>query len=141
MEEANIHPVEYLSRHACGRHFRGDKANPDGVAATIYPGLGIARFASAMNIVTDADPLFGFISNTGLWRSNASVPDLTAMTDEVDRLHTAIESDGLQQVGRADNVVITGSTTAGNTFIDLLESAFSNIDPDAVALGENFKTL
>src|SRR5207249_3102189 len=88
-----------------------------------------------------ADPFFGFISNAGLWQPSASDLRLIAMPDEVARLRTAIESDGLDQVGRANNVLITGSTAAGTAFVDLVESAFSNIGPDVAAVGESITTL
>ena len=134
------HWDSFLVTPAAG-NFRGNQANPEGLAARIYPGLGIARFASALSIVTDADPSFGFISNTGLWQPTVSDPPLIATADEIARLRAAIEHDALQQIGRADNVVITGSTAPGNTFVDLLESSFSNSDPDVVAVGESITTL
>ena len=134
------HWDSFLVTPAAG-NFRGNQTNPEGLAARIYPGLGIARFASALSIVTDADPSFGFTSNAGLWQPTVSDPPLIATADEIARLRAAIEHDGLEQIGRADNVVITGSTAPGNTFVDLLESFFSNGDPNVVAVGESITTL
>jgi subtilase family protein len=133
----------FVATPAAG-NFRADSrevTNPQGFAASIYPGLGIARYASILNIVTDADPFFGFIENAGLWMPSVTDPDLTASPAEVAALQAAIVTDHLDQVGRAENVVISGSTTAGTTFVDLIESGFSNVGADVLAVGEDIPTL
>ena len=52
------HWDSFLVTPAAG-NFRGNQANPEGLAARIYPGLGIARFASALSIVSLACPTKG----------------------------------------------------------------------------------
>jgi len=133
----------FLVTPAAG-NFRADPtqtASPEGFASSVYPGLGIARFASAFNIVTDADPFFGFAGNPGLWRPAVPDPDLTADPIDVSQLRAAVVSDGLDRVGRADNVLITGSTTQSDALQALIESAFSNVGPDVTAVGERITTL
>jgi len=133
----------YLVASAAG-NFRADPtevANPAGYAATVYPGLGIARFASVFNIVTDVDPSFGFEVNAGLWQPSFPDENLTADASDVADLQATLAADGLDQAPRVDNVLITGSTTPNDDPAALIESAFSNVGPDVVAPGEQITML
>ena len=118
--------------------------NRDEIGARIYPGLGVARYNSAITTAGDADPLFGFISDSRLWRSTIAdpeLPDLTATPDEVARLRADLVHDGLDHVGAASNVLVVGSTKPGATFADLRLSDFSGSQADISAVGQNIVTF
>lgn len=118
--------------------------NRDELGARIYPGLGVARYNSALTTAEESDPLFGFIQDTRLWKStlaDAALPDLTATSDQVARLRADLVHDGLDQVGASTNSLVVGSTKQGATFADLRLSAFSGSQADVAAVGENIATF
>ncbi|HXI01991.1 MAG TPA: hypothetical protein VNI57_02335, partial [Candidatus Saccharimonadales bacterium] len=127
-----------------GGNFRADPTehfNPEGFASSIFPGLGIARYASVFTIVTDPDPLFGFMEDDSLWLPAVPDPPLEADPLLASRVRTQVAIDGLDQAPAAGNVLISGSTSQGDTFSDLIESPFSNVGPDVSAVGEGIATM
>jgi len=120
----------------------GNERNDPGTL--IYTGLGVAAFDAPMNVATLADPLFGFVSDGTLWSPQpgfTNFPSMVATTSEVDQLTQYLQSEGADALGAAENVLIVGSVTPGQSFDDLTESDFSDSGADVYAIGEDVFTF
>ncbi len=101
-----------------------------------YTGFRLALYTSPLAVVTDPDTFWEFIQDTLLWKPVfPDRPDLTASAVQAFLLKAKIIFDGMDKVDPANNVLITGATTAGNTFVDLFTADYSNIGADASAVG------
>jgi hypothetical protein len=133
---------DFLAIAAAGN--ANDPTTPDGILATIYPGISNALPSSFMNSATDGDPFFSYASAPNLWDSRLADPNLPllkATSPQVGLLHDQIVTDHIDAVGAPDSVMVAGSATPENTLSALHDSKFSNVGADVMAVGEHILTL
>jgi len=134
---------DFLAFSAAGNANGG--RTEDGFLATIYLGVSEILPTSLMNSATDADPFFGFAGNHLFWDRNINDPNLpsslAADAIQLAQIHDTVVQDRLDTVGTAPNIVVVGSTTAGNTFGALHDSSFSNVGAEVAAVGERILTI
>jgi Protein of unknown function (DUF1566)/Subtilase family len=118
-------------------------------AASIYPGLAVARVDSDVNLAADpgllARPVpFAFAKDPDLWQPDTTqypdYPSLAATDDEMERLARYAEL-SLGSATPAPNVLVVGSVTPGSTARPLVASDFSDTGPDLHAVGEDVFAL
>jgi hypothetical protein len=122
---------DYLAVTAAGNE-------ADEPSAQIYAGLGEAAYTSSISMASRDDPYFRSILDTGLWNAaKGGFPNLTATGDEAASLAELVQALGMDSVGRADNVLITGATTNAAHAKDVEQTEFSDRLPDVAATGED----
>ena len=123
-------------------------------SAALYPGVADARFDAPMNIAELADQTFGFVGDDTLWTppgaaAAAGFVSLKPSANLLQRLHQEV-TNSAAGASVADNVITVGSTTsppsasvlsAHVTPDQLTESAFSDRNPDMLAVGEDVLNL
>ena len=128
----------------------GNDANKP--SAGVYPGLGKAAYGYYPNIVGTQDEFFSFVDDIDLWNPLVdpnNFPPITASTQEVLELQSDVIDAGFANVGAADNVLIVGSVNpekdgevdVNASFDSMVESDFSDSDPDVKAVGEHVTTV
>jgi hypothetical protein len=127
----------------------GNQRNDE--SAAIYPGVADAQFGSPMAIAAFPDPLFSFVESLSLWTPSAGFAAAGFESLGTTPADAAILAGDVQAKGLdgpdavAPNVITVGSTTnrpASNVLTtavspeQLVESAFSDANPDVKAIGE-----
>ena len=126
----------------------GNERNKE--SAGIYAGVADARFDAPMNIAELPDQTFGFVSDDTLWTppaapASAGFVSLKPSANLLQRLHQEV-TNSTAGTAVADNVITVGSTTSppSSTVLtahvtpdQLTESAFSDRNPDMLAVGED----
>jgi len=134
---------DFLAFAAAGN--ANDPQSDDGFLAIIYPGVSSVVPTSMFNSALDTDPFFGFADSHGLWDRHLGDPNLpptlAADSSELAQIHDTVVQDHLDTVADAPNIVLVGSTTAGNTFATLQDSRFSNPGAEVAAVGEQILRL
>jgi len=128
---------DFLVATAAGNE-RGEES------AAIYPGMGMAPYTSALSMATLADPYFASTQDPRLWGATPAYvgyPSLAATDAEAADLAEYVRTLGLDTVGPAQNVLITGSTTRAIFVDNLRELPDSDSGPDVKAVGQDVFTL
>jgi hypothetical protein len=128
---------DFLVATAAGNE-RGEES------AAIYPGMAVAPYTSALSMATLGDPSFASVQDPGLWGANAAYvgyPSLAATDAEAADLAEYVRTLGLDTVGPAQNVLVTGSTTRADHVASLEEMPDSDSGPDVKAVGQDVFTL
>ena len=106
----------------------------DTFSAFLYPALGMASYASEMNMATMSDPLYPGIADAQLWGPMA------ASAKQYEDFRFYVSALGMDTVLPANNGLTVGSTTSDPAHL-VQESTFSNSGPDVKAAGEEVFTF
>ena len=127
----------------------GNERNDE--SGAIYPGVGDAQFGSPMAMAAFADPSLSFVENETLWDpplgfAAVGFDSLGSTADEAASLASDLQARNLDRPDAiAPNVITVGSTAnrpAPNVLTtavspeQLVESVFSDANPDVKAIGE-----
>ena len=124
----------------------------DGDGFKIWPGTGDSRFQSAQTIAQLTDNTFQFVLDDRQWTPSATFLDegfktLKPSATEQANLVQSVDDVGLADADATeDNIIVVGSTVSPDPAAiltqhivpgTLAESAYSNIGPDILAVGES----
>lgn len=114
-----------------------ERNTPAGIA---YQGARTAAYGSFLSAVTVPDPTLSWVGDETLWRSlDLRDANLTASADETAALAAVVTAAGGYSIPEATNTLMVGSIRKPSldNLNEYVESGFSDLFPDVVAVGED----